>query len=287
MRDYFRLVKFSHTVFALPFSLVGFFLAVCHPSYSFSYVKLALVLGCMITARNAAMAFNRYADRKIDALNPRTKKREIPAGILSPSGVVVFIWMNIILFCVCCYFLNTLCLLLSPIALIIILGYSYTKRFTWMCHLILGLGLALAPIGSYLAVTGQFDIIPVLYGGAVLTWVAGFDIIYALQDRAFDEHADLYSIPQAIGVDNALRISVLLHLVTGSLLCLAGWFIVDLYPKLDWIHWIGLGIFLVMLVYQHMIVSSKDQSKINMAFFTTNGLASVVFGALMILDLTT
>ena len=156
-----------------------------------------------------------------------------------------------------------------------------------MCHLILGLGLALAPVGSYLAVTGQFDIVPVLYGGAVLTWVAGFDIIYALQDRTFDEHAQLYSIPQAIGEDNALRVSILLHLVTGGLLCVAGWFIVDLYPRLDWIHWLGLSIFLVMLVYQHIIISSKDQSKINMAFFTTNGLASVVFGVLMILDLMT
>jgi 4-hydroxybenzoate polyprenyltransferase len=186
LKNYFSLVKFSHTVFAMPFALIGYSLAVSEAEYNFSLRLLLLIVLCMIFARNSAMGFNRLADRKFDALNPRTKDREIPAGIIGSRAAATFILMNAVLFVLTTAFINRLTLYLAPVALLIILGYSLTKRFTYLCHFILGLGLSLAPIGAYISLTGKFSIVPLVYSFIVLTWVSGFDIIYALQDNEFD-----------------------------------------------------------------------------------------------------
>ena len=284
MKDYLSMIKFSHTIFALPFAMVGFFLGVNRPGGSFSWQELGLVLLCMVFARSAAMAFNRWLDRDIDAANPRTIQREIPAGVISPRAALWFVIINCLLFVACTYFLNPLVLALSPIALLVILGYSYTKRFTALCHLVLGLGLALAPIGAYLATGGSFDLIPILYSVAVLTWVSGFDIIYALQDREFDESQHLHSIPVALGRVRAMRLSEGLHVVSGLSILAAGYFLAAEYPEVLWLHWAGALIFIGLLIYQHLIVSPTDLRRVNLAFFTTNGVASVVFGCLVILD---
>src|SRR6476469_1106359 len=226
IKNYLSLIKFSHTIFAMPFAMIGFFLGwfrdqhwylnleqkfFLHNTYNEAYTngisssiwitaqKFMLVLLCMIFARSAAMAFNRYLDRRWDALNPRTAIREIPKGIITPKNALVFTIVCSVLFMVCAYFINPLCFALSPIALAVVLGYSYTKRFTPLCHLVLGTGLALAPIGAYLAVTGRFQILPVLFSFAVLFWVSCFDIIYALQDEEFDISQNLFSIPAMLG----------------------------------------------------------------------------------------
>jgi|GEM_PF-88652 len=215
--NYLSLIKFSHTIFALPFALLGFFLAVLDAG-SLQLRELLLVILCMVFARSAAMAFNRWQDRDIDGKNPRTAVREIPAGVISSRAALGFIVLNCGLFILCAGLLNPLCLWLSPVALLVILGYSYTKRFTYLCHFVLGLGLALAPVGAYLAVTAQWALLPVLYGVVVLLWVAGFDIIYALQDEGFDREEALFSIPVRLGTVNALRLGRLLHLVCASVL---------------------------------------------------------------------
>lgn len=283
VNDFLSLVKFSHTIFALPFALLGFFLAVLDYG-ALRWQKLVLVVLCMIFARSAAMAFNRWQDRDIDGKNPRTAVREIPAGVISSKSALGFIFLNSALFILCAGLLNTLCLLLSPIALLVILGYSYTKRFTYLCHFVLGLGLALAPIGAYLAVTAEWALLPVLYGTVVLFWVAGFDIIYALQDESFDREEDLFSIPVRLGTDNALRLGRVLHLFCAIILIVAIAYQADNYPEFAWLSWLAGGVFLSCLVYQHSLVKPGDLSKINLAFFTTNGIASLVFGTLTILD---
>lgn len=183
----------------MPFAVLGFFLATLHSGQGLSWRLFALVLFCMVFARSAAMAFNRYLDRSVDERNPRTRSREIPAGVISPRAALVFVIISSLLFVLCTWFINPLCFALSPVALAVILGYSYTKRFTFLCHFVLGLGLSLAPIGAYLAVTGRFDMLPLLYSAAVLLWVSGFDIIYALQDEDFDRSLQLHSVPAALG----------------------------------------------------------------------------------------
>lgn len=283
VNDFLSLVKFSHTIFALPFALLGFFLAVLDHG-TLRWQKLVLVVLCMIFARSAAMAFNRWQDRDIDGKNPRTAVREIPAGVISSKSALGFVLLNSALFILCAGLLNTLCLLLSPIALLVILGYSYTKRFTYLCHFVLGLGLALAPIGAYLAVTAQWALLPVLYGIVVLLWVAGFDIIYALQDESFDREEQLFSIPVRLGTENALRLGRLLHLLCASTLLFALWYQGANYPEFAWLNWLAGTVFLACLIYQHSLVKPGDLSKINLAFFTTNGIASLVFGTLTILD---
>jgi 4-hydroxybenzoate polyprenyltransferase len=280
MKNYLSLIKFSHTVFALPFALVGFFLGTVAENGSFTWVSFLLVLACMVFGRSAAMAFNRYADRDIDARNDRTKVREIPSGVITPKNAVLFVLLNAGAFIVCAFLLNPLCGWLSPVALLVILGYSLTKRFTWLCHFVLGLGLALAPVGAYLAVTGSFDLIPIVLGAAVLTWVSGFDIIYALQDEEFDKSQSLYSVPAAIGKRNALWVSAIVHLVTAVLILLVG----NLYV-FGWWYWVGAGFFTALLFYQHTIVRPGDLSRVNLAFFTTNGIASILFGTLVIMDI--
>lgn len=278
--NYLSLVKFSHTIFALPFAIIGYFLAITFTEASFDPILFALIILCMIFARSAAMAFNRFIDRKIDVQNARTAIREIPAGIVKPTSALIFVIINCLLFIITTYFINPLCFYLSPVALIVVLGYSLTKRFTSLCHLILGLGLSLAPIGAYLAVTGKFDWLPLFFSFAVLFWVSGFDIIYALQDEDFDRSKNLRSIPVRLGKKGALMMSNVLHLISAAFIIYAG-----IYAGFNFWYWIGTGIYCTLLFYQHLLVKPSDLSKVNLAFFTTNGIASVVFAAFVLISL--
>lgn len=280
IKNYLSLVKFSHTVFAMPFALIGFSLGVAKDEYEFSLRLLLLVILCMIFARNAAMGFNRLADRRFDALNPRTKNREIPSGIIGEKAAAAFIIINSLLFIIAAGFINRLTLFLSPVALLVILGYSLTKRITALCHFILGLGLSLAPIGAYISVTGTFSITPLIYSFIVLTWVSGFDIIYALQDDEFDKTNKLYSLPSATGRKRALSISVLIHCITFLLLLTAGY-----SGNGGYLFWSGAAVFTILLIYQHVIVKPDDLSRVTLAFGTTNGIASILFSIFVIIDL--
>jgi 4-hydroxybenzoate polyprenyltransferase len=278
LKNYLSLVKFSHTIFALPFACIGFTLAL-QEGFSFSPKLLLLVLTCMVTARNSAMAFNRFIDRKFDSLNPRTAIREIPAGIINPKNALFFIIINCLLFIISTYFINTICFYLSPVALFVVLFYSYTKRFTPLCHLVLGCGLGLAPIGAYLAVTGHFAWLPLLFSFTVFTWVSGFDIIYALQDEAFDREHNLNSIPVLLGTKGALRFSEILHAFSIAFVIAAGYF-----GHFNFLYWIGTALFTALVIYQHTIVKPNDLSRVNLAFGTTNGIASVVFATFTIIS---
>lgn len=278
--NYFSLVKFSHTIFAMPFALIGFTLAVSDQRYEFSFRLLLLIILCMIFARNAAMGFNRLADRRYDSVNPRTAKREIPAGKIGLKSAAIFVIINTVLFVVTTGFINRLTLILSPVALIIILGYSLTKRITALCHFILGLGLSLAPIGAYISVTGTFRILPLIYSFIVLTWASGFDIIYALQDDEFDRENKLHSLPSAAGRSKALIISGIVHSITFILVIAAG-----LTGNAKIFFWIGAVIFTALLIYQHLIVKADDLSRVGIAFGTTNGIASTIFAFFVIIDL--
>ena len=280
VRNYMSMVKFSHTVFAMPFALIGFSLAVWGDGYKFSIKLLALIILCMIFARNAAMGFNRIADKGFDALNPRTKTRELPSGIISRNSAIIFAAVNAILFILTTGFINRLTLFLSPVALMVILGYSLTKRFTALCHFILGLGLSLAPIGAYISVTGTFNILPIIYSFIVLTWVSGFDIIYALQDDEFDRKHNLHSLPSATGRSKALTISVFVHLITIVFIVVAG-----ILGKGNLFYWIGATIFVVLLIWQHLLVRPDDLRRVTLAFQTTNGIASILFALFVIIDL--
>jgi 4-hydroxybenzoate polyprenyltransferase len=280
IRNYLSLIKFSHTIFALPFALIGFSLAVQSGKAHFQAQTLLLVILCMLFARSAAMAFNRYIDRSFDARNPRTATREIPAGTISPGAALTMVILCSLAFVVCAWLINPLCFYLSPVALLVILGYSYTKRFTPLCHLILGLGLSLAPIGAYIALTEAFDILPVLLSVLVFLWVSGFDIIYALQDDDFDKSQDLKSIPVVLGRKKALRLSEFLHLV-AALLVVAGYFT----GHFGWLYIIGGAAFIALLIYQHRIVKPNDLSRVTLAFGTTNGIASLMFCAFVCADI--
>ncbi|RYF82857.1 MAG: 4-hydroxybenzoate octaprenyltransferase [Chitinophagaceae bacterium] len=308
VKNYLSLIKFSHTIFAMPFALIGFFLALqTYQDNGFSngteqwnlnktigwgwekpvfedvspfLIKFLLVLICMITARSAAMAFNRYLDRKWDAMNPRTAIREIPKGIITPKNALLFTIISCIIFIAATFFINPICFYLSPVALAVVLGYSYTKRITPLCHLVLGLGLSLAPIGAYLAVTGVFHWLPILFSFAVIFWVSGFDIIYALQDEEFDRSNQLYSIPAWLGKAKALRVSEILHLFSAAAVVAAG-----KLGGFGWLYWIGVLVFGGMLLYQHSIVKPNDLRRVNLAFMTANGIASVVFAVFVIADL--
>ena len=288
VKNYLSLIKFSHTIFAMPFAFIGFCLgmlayrSIFTPLYDWRalLILFLLVVLCMIFARSAAMSFNRYLDRAFDAKNPRTAIREIPAGILKANRVLTFTVINCLLFILCTFFINRLCFFLSPVALFVVLGYSYTKRFTPLCHLVLGLGLSLAPIGAYLAVTGRFSVLPVLFSFVVIFWVSGFDIIYALQDEEFDKSQNLYSIPAWLGKAKGLRVSELLHLLSAIFVIIAG-----IYGGFGWLFWAGVAVFSGMLIYQHSIVKPHDLRRVNLAFMTANGIASVVFAGFVILDL--
>lgn len=279
MKKYFSLVTFSHTIFAMPFAFIGFFLAVTTTDYKFEWYKLVLMLLCMVFARNSAMSFNRYLDRDIDAINPRTKQRDIPAGRITPTAALTFTIVNCLLFMLTTWFINLLCFYLAPIALLVVLGYSATKRFTALCHLVLGLGLSLAPIGAYLVVTGHFALLPIFFSLAVVCWVSGFDIIYALQDEEFDRGQNLHSIPSRHGIVNALRLSVFLHVLSAIFVILPRFFTPVGVP-----YYLGILVYCSMLVYQHRLVKPTDLSRVNFAFMTTNGIASVVFALCFLLD---
>ncbi len=279
MKNYFSLIKFSHTIFALPFAVIGYFLALEKSSNTFNLKLFLLMLLCMVTARSAAMAFNRYIDRDIDIKNPRTKNREIPAGIISANSAFIFVILNSLIFITTTYFINSICFYLSPVALLIVLSYSYMKRFTALCHFVLGLGLSLAPIGAYLVITGEFAITPIWYSLAVLTWVSGFDIIYSLQDEEFDKSLSLHSVPAYMGVNNSLKLSSILHIISALFIIIPG-----LQENYGIWYWIGTAIYIAMLVYQHRLVKPNDLSKVNIAFMTTNGIASVVFATFYLIN---
>jgi 4-hydroxybenzoate polyprenyltransferase len=280
VRNYLSLIKFSHTVFALPFAVIGFCLGIVQPGQHFNGFLFIKVILCMIFARTAAMAFNRYIDRDIDEQNARTNVREIPQGIVSPASAAFLVFFSSVFFIITTYFINTICFQLSPVALAVVLGYSLTKRFTWLCHLILGIGLSLAPIGAYLAVTGKFEWLPLMFSLAVIFWVSGFDIIYSLQDEDFDRSLNLYSMPVIFGKKNALLVSAVLHSIAILFIVAAG----RLLP-FGSIYWIGVLTFSAMIFYQHSLVKPTDLSKVNLAFFTTNGIASLIFAGFTITDL--
>lgn len=279
-KDYLSLVKFSHTIFALPFALIGYFLAIYPEDFDFSSKTLVLVVLCMVFARNAAMSFNRVTDRFIDRRNPRTAEREIPSGKIHPRHAFLFSMINSILFIVTTFFINKLVFYLSPVALIVVLGYSYTKRFTMFCHFILGLGLSLAPIGAYLAVSGKWALLPILYSLIVLLWVAGFDIVYSLQDEAFDKEEALRSIPAVLGRRKATIISIVLHIAVALLVLKTG-----LIQHTGLLFWIGAFLFVGLLVFQHVAIRLSNYNRIDFMFATINGLASLIFATLTILSL--
>ncbi len=273
------MVRFAHTVFAMPFALIGFFIG-AKAAGGFQWILLLQVVLCMVFARNTAMGFNRWLDRDIDADNPRTKNREIPAGKISPRNAMIFVVVNIILFVATTYFINPLVFYLSPVAIAVVMFYSYTKRFTPLCHFVLGCGLALAPIGAYLAVTGVFDALPIVYSFLVLTWVSGFDIIYSLQDAEFDTGKHLHSVPQWLGIKGALRLSAAVHVITAALVIIAGYM-----QGAGILFTIGACIFIMLLARQHSIVKADDLSRVNVAFGTFNGIASCVFAFFDIMDI--
>lgn len=264
-----EMIKFEHTIFALPFALTSALIA----ANGLPELRVLLwILVAMVGARSAAMAFNRIADLEYDRLNPRTSGRALPAGILSVVEVWVFTFVAIGVFVLAAWMLNPLAFMLSPVALVVVLGYSYTKRFTALSHLVLGLALGIAPTGAWIAVTGRLDLAPMILSAAVMLWTAGFDIIYALQDIEFDTKIGLYSIPRALGPGRALLVSRLLH--AGSVLLLVGF---------GWVlgfgvtYFTGVGLVAVLLAWEQSLVRPNDISRVNTAFFNTNGLVSIGF----------
>jgi 4-hydroxybenzoate polyprenyltransferase len=234
----------------------------------------------MVFARNAAMGFNRYIDREYDKKNRRTKNREIPAGKISPNVALGFVILNCILFCVTTILINELTFYLSFVALVVVLGYSYTKRFTSLCHFVLGIALSIAPAGAYIAVRGELTLFPVLLSGLVLFWVSGFDILYAMPDYDFDSENRLHSVPVALGRKNAMILSIALHVVSILIAVWTG-FVLDG----GFFYWTGCIAFAGLLIYQHTIVSPTNLKRINAAFGLINGIASVCFAAFSIIDI--
>ena len=273
--DYAGLIRFSHTIFALPFAMASVVLA--WPKHPVTLRALTWILIAMVGARSAAMGFNRLADRRFDALNPRTQGWELPQGTVKVTEAVLLTGAMSLLFVYAAYELSWLCFLLSPLALAIVFFYSLTKRFTWASHLFLGLALAIAPIGAWLAVAGAAVSVgelatPLLLGFAVLFWLAGFDIIYSLQDREFDRKQGLHSIPVRFGVTGALRLSSCFHAVTIVFLALVG-----VTAALGFIYWIGFTAVAVVLIWEHRIVTAHDLSRINRAFFDYNAYVSLAY----------
>jgi 4-hydroxybenzoate polyprenyltransferase len=281
--SYGRLVRFSHTVFAMPFALSS--VALAWPKHPVSLRGLFWILMAMVSARTAAMGFNRLADRKFDALNPRTQQWELPRGTVTVREAVVLTFVSALLFVLAAYELNWICFLLSPVALMIIFSYSLTKRFTWTSHLVLGLALAVAPVGAWLAVVDMpIDlrelVVPLYLGLAVIFWLAGFDIIYALQDREFDRTQGLFSVPVRFGVARSLQISTICHLFTVGFLALVG-----IRAGMGAIYWFGWLAVIAVLVWEHRIVSPNDLSRINRAFFDLNAYVSIAFFCATVADL--
>ena len=282
IRRYASLVRFSHTVFALPFAFASLVLA--WPSHPITLTTVFWILVAMVGARTAAMGFNRLADRKFDALNPRTESWELPKGTVKTWEAGLLTIVASIIFVFGAYQLNWTCFLLSPVALAVIFFYSLTKRFTWTSHLFLGVALSLAPIGAWLAVSGSTTdlgglVIPLCLGSAVVFWLAGFDIIYSLQDRDFDRAHGLHSIPVRFGVTWALRLSSFFHICTIVFLILVG-----VAAKLGIIYWIGCLAVSLILMWEHRIVRPDDLSRINRAFFDFNAYVSIGYFLITLAD---
>ena len=274
------LVKFSHTIFAMPFALMAFVFALKTTEAQFSWILLLQVVGCMVFARNVAMGFNRWADHKIDGENPRTATREIPAGKISPKSAMTFVVINALLFIVVSSSINLLTAVLSPVALIVVMFYSYCKRFTSLAHIVLGLSLGIAPSAAYIAVTGTLTFAPCLITLLVLTWCGGFDIIYALQDLDFDRQRGLHSIPVRFGVRGALYISIALHAASIATLILFA-----LSCPQGWLLWTGVALFSLCIIVEHILVTPTKQRSIGIAFGTLNGIASLTLATFTILQL--
>jgi 4-hydroxybenzoate polyprenyltransferase len=287
-RHILEMIRFSHTLFALPFALFAAMMAWTTPNVAnhrlppFRWQQLAGILVCMVAARSAAMAFNRLADRAIDAKNPRTKMRHLPAGLLSIRSVATFTVLSSLTFIAgtLLFLPNWLPLVLSAPILLYLLGYSYTKRWTSLAHFWLGAALMLAPLSAWIAIRGEIvlanpaDIMPAaLLGAGVLTWVAGFDIVYACQDASFDREAKLKSIPAALGVPGALKLAAVCHLVT--LLLLAALPLICQQVPLGWIYDSGVAVVAVLLVYEHLLVRPDDLTRLNLAFFNINAIISL------------
>ncbi len=264
---YLRMIKIEHSIFALPFAFVGALIAARGiPEWS----KIGWITLAMISARSVAMGLNRVIDRKIDAANPRTKNREIPSGVIRVGETTVFIAVSLVVLIYSAYSLNPLCLWLSPVAISVLVLYSYTKRFTWGSHFVLGLAIAGAPLGAWIAVTGSFDPRILALGFAVVFWLAGFDTLYALQDMDFDRSFGLRSIPQQFGVAASIRFAQIAHVIAWCFLALVG-FLFNLSP----FYWIGLFFVAALFFYEHSLVKKDDLSKLNMAFFNMNGYISM------------
>jgi 4-hydroxybenzoate polyprenyltransferase len=283
IRNYASLIRFSHTVFALPFALAS--VALAWPSHPVTLQSFLWILLAMVSARSAAMAFNRLADRKFDALNPRTQQWELPRGTVTAREAVWLTVANSVVFIYAAYQLNFVCFVLSPVALAIVFFYSLTKRFTWASHLFLCLALALAPMGAWLAVSGAPGDLrelatPLFLGLAVLFWLAGFDVIYSLQDREFDRKQGLYSIPARFGVAAALRFSTLCHIFTVVFLAAVG-----LSAQMGVIYWLGFVIVSMILFWEHRLVTPSDLSRINRAFFDFNAYVSIGYLLTTVADL--
>ncbi|GIP32389.1 UbiA-like polyprenyltransferase [Paenibacillus sp. J2TS4] len=281
VKIFLDMIKFEHTLFALPFAYMGALLGAFVMFGAFpSWGQIGWVTAAMVGARSAAMGLNRLIDRTIDKKNPRTAGRAIPAGLLSSKEVYVFILISFVVLFIAASQLNPLAMKLMPIAVFFLVFYSYTKRFTWSCHIILGLTIALAPLGGWVAVTGEITWTALIFYVAIAFWTAGFDVIYACQDMEFDRDEGLHSIPSRFGVAKALWIARSFHLITAIGLG-ALFFITDL----SWIYFIGLLISYLILFYEHWIVSPKDLSRLNTAFFTMNGVLSVVVFIFTLIDL--
>lgn len=275
--NFMGLVKFWHTIFAMPFALMAFVFAVETTNSNFDWWLLVKVVCCMVTARNVAMGFNRWADRKIDSQNPRTAMREIPQGKISPRAALIFVIVNAILFVIISATINSLTAILSPVALAVVMFYSYCKRFTSAAHLVLGLALGIAPSAAYIAVTGTLTLAPCLLSLLVITWCGGFDIIYALQDVDFDKKSGLHSIPVRFGVARAVYISIALHAVSIlSLLLFA------LQCPQGWLLWTGVALFTLCIIFEHILVTPTKQRNIGIAFGTLNGIASTTLALFVI-----
>lgn len=281
---YAGLVKFSHTIFAMPFALMSFTYAVVSSATPVGnlWILLLQVVFCMVFARNVAMGFNRWADWRIDAENPRTASREIPAGKISPKAALWFVAINAIAFIITTITINSLTAWLSPVALAIVMAYSYCKRFTSLAHLVLGLSLGIAPVGAFIAVRGEFSLVPCILAFVVMTWCGSFDIIYALQDRDFDRERGLHSIPARFSIRTSLYISIALHVLTIAALA---WY-VYLLPHNIWI-WIGAALFTAIIILEHILVTPSRQRNIGIAFGTLNGLASLTLATFVIIGLLT
>lgn len=287
IKKYVDLVKFSHTIFAMPFALMAFVYALWKDDFGAAnsnpywwITLLVQVVLCMVFARNVAMGFNRWADREIDARNPRTANREIPAGKISPRAALIFVALNALFFIITAVTINPLTAWLSPVALAVVMFYSYCKRFTSLAHMVLGLSLSIAPVGAYIAVRGEFALEPCILALLVMTWCGSFDIIYALQDREFDIKNSLHSIPSRFSVRTSLYISIALHVVTIIALF---WF-VSYLPQNIWI-WSGAAIFTLIIIAEHILVTPTRQRNIGIAFGTLNGLASTTLAGLVILGI--